>query len=109
MALPPEFMQKNAARALREREKYDGLANKPLTAVGIARARDLSNGKDIPLETLKRIKSFISRHLPGLKKGSRDSQGRLNKKEIGLLAWGEDGSGRALAWATRNIERLQKK
>ena len=32
------------------------------TAVGVARARDISNGKNLSLSTVKRMKSFFARH-----------------------------------------------
>ena len=52
------------------------------TAIGIARARDLVNGKELPLETVKRMYSFFSRHA---RKTNRPKDLVLAKKVIRLM------------------------
>lgn len=47
------------------------------TEVGIARARDLANGRRVSLATVKRMRSFFARHRP-----DRDAPG-----------WGKDSKG----------------
>lgn len=56
--VPPKIVQANAARALEWRRKY----KRGMTAVGVARARDLSNGRAVSVATLKRMRSFFRRH-----------------------------------------------
>lgn len=55
---PPKNVQEAAARGLEWRQEY----GRGGTDVGVARARDLSNGKNISLDTLKRMRSFFARH-----------------------------------------------
>lgn len=55
---PPKAVQANAARALEWRRKY----KRGMTDVGVARARDLSNGRAVSVATLKRMRSFFRRH-----------------------------------------------
>lgn len=92
------------ARALEERQKYPA-ASRPLTTVGIARARDLANGKDLSLQTLKRMAAF-ARQLGNYKPGERDNQGRLTKGTIAVMAWG--GPDAIERWAPAQIRKLEK-
>ena len=55
---PPKGAQTAAAKGLRLREKF----GRGGTAVGVARARDLSNGKNVSRETVGRMRSFFARH-----------------------------------------------
>ncbi len=67
--------------------------------MGVARARDLSNRKALSLETVKRMLSFLSRHLV-------DKQGATwSQKGKGWQAWhlwGGDPGGR---WAASVVRR----
>lgn len=78
--VPPKSVQQNAARALEIR------ASKPpsqrgMTSVGIARARDLSNGKTLSPDTIKRMVAYFSRHEVDKQGSSWSEQG------IGWQAW----------------------
>lgn len=55
---PPKAVQLNAARALEWRRKF----KRGMTAVGVARARDLGNGRAVSVATLKRMRSYFRRH-----------------------------------------------
>ena len=55
---PPQAVREAARKALERREEY----GRGGTEVGVARARDLANGKGIPEETLQRMVSFFARH-----------------------------------------------
>jgi len=55
---PPQGVRDAARRGLELRRKF----KRGGTLVGVARARDLSNGKSIPLVTIKRMVSFFARH-----------------------------------------------
>lgn len=106
MPVPPKSIQNAGKRALKERQKWvDSGAEPPLTGVGIARARDLANGENLSIRTLKRMISFLSRHEKNNKPGERDSKGRLTKGTIGVLAWGGMG---ALKWARAQVRKAEK-
>jgi hypothetical protein len=49
--VPPQAVRSNAKRGLELRAKY----NRGGTEIGVARARDLSNGKSLSLDTLQRM------------------------------------------------------
>lgn len=97
---PPAGVQSAAKRGLELRSKF----GRGGTAVGIARARDLSNGKSVSASTIKRMYSFFERHAvdkrPGWSDPSKPSNGY-----IAHLLWGGD-AGRS--WATKIRNQLQK-
>lgn len=70
---PPKAAQKEAAQGLEMRRKH----KRGGTAVGVARARDISNGKSLPIETIARMVSFFARH-----KKNRQAEG-WNRGEKG--------------------------
>lgn len=83
---PPPAVRKAAALGLQLREKF----NRGGTEVGVARARDLSNGKSIPKETIGRMYSYFSRH--EVDKQGKDWANRSNPSAgyIAWLLWGGD-------------------
>ena len=56
------------------------------TEVGIARARDIVNGKNLPLDTVKRMYSFFSRHEVD-KQAEGFSPGEEGYPSNGRIAW----------------------
>jgi len=92
---PTKGMIGNAKRGLELRKKHE----KGGTAVGVARARDIINGKDLSFSTVKRMHSFFSRHA-GNEEGGEDDAGY-----IAWLLWGGD-SGRN--WARSIVESERK-
>lgn len=93
---PTAEMAANARRGLELREKH----GKGGTAVGVARARDISNRANLSPRTVKRMHSFFSRH-EGNQKGGEDDAGY-----IAWLLWGGDAG---KAWAARKVGQLDKK
>jgi ferredoxin len=89
--VPPQEVRSNAKRGLELRDKY----NRGGTEVGVARARDLSNGKAISLDTINRMISYFARHEVD-KKG--EGWGVDSAGYIAWLLWGGD-AGRS--WANR--------
>jgi len=92
--IPPAEVQANARRALEVR------ATKPpsergMLDEGISRARDLSNGRAIPLETIKRMYSFFERHEVDKQGSSWDTYGKGWQAWMG---WGGDAGRR---WVKR--------
>ena len=103
---PPQSVINAAKRAKKEMEKYEGKKDKPMTSVGSARMGDLAAGNSLSLDTIKRMKSFLSRHAKNYKPGERDSKGRLSKGTVAYLGWGGKS---ALPWVNSIIEKSKKK
>ena len=97
--VPPQEVRSNAKRGLELREKH----GRGGTEVGVARARDLSNGKALSLDTLKRMNSYFARHEVD-KKG--EGWGKDSAGYIAWLLWGGD-AGRA--WAKRITSEQENK
>ena len=97
--VPPQAVRNNAKRGLELREKH----GRGGTSVGVARARDLSNGKAISLSTIKRMVSYFARHEVD-KKG--EGWGVDSAGYIAWLLWGGD-AGRS--WANRIARENDKK
>ena len=92
---PTEEMASNAARGLKLREKH----GRGGTAVGVARARDIKNRKNLSPDTVRRMHSFFSRHA-GNEAGGEDDAGYIS-----FLLWG-GAAGRS--WAKRKSAQLDK-
>ena len=95
--VPPQEVRNNAKRGLELRKEH----GRGGTEVGVARARDLSNGKALSLDTINRMISYFARHEVD-KKG--EGWGKDSAGYIAWLLWGGD-AGRA--WATR-VKREQE-
>lgn len=97
---PPATVAAAAKRALELRAEY----GRGGTAVGVARARDLSNRRELSLDTVRRMVAYFERHeidldAPGAKRGN---PGYPSAGYIAWLAWGGD-AGRA--WARKIIRQ----
>jgi hypothetical protein len=97
--VPPQAVRNNAKRGLELREKH----GRGGTAVGVARARDLSNGKAISLSTIKRMVSYFARHEVD-KKG--EGWGVDSAGYIAWLLWGGDAG---KSWANKIAKQSDKK
>ena len=98
---PPKGAQEAAARALDVR-KSKPESQRGMTPTGIARARDLSNGKTLSPETVKRMKSFFERHEVDKKGKSWGDQGR------GWQAWMGWGGDPGFSWALKVCRQMDK-
>jgi len=99
---PPQGVKEAAKRGLEVR------ATKPAsqrggTPVGIARARDLSGGKEISPETARRMKAFFDRHEVD-KEGSTWSE-----KGKGWQAWQLWGGDAGYAWAKKLVKQMNSR
>jgi len=94
---PPQGVQDAAKRGLELRAKQPD-SNKCCTSVGIARARDLSNGKSVSLDTVKRMKAYFDRHEVD-KKG--EGWGKDSKGYQAWLMWGGDAG---QTWANKIVK-----
>lgn len=99
---PPEQVRKNAARSLELRQKH----HRGMTAVGVARARDLSNGKHISAGTIKRMHSYFARHEVDKKGKDWANQSNPSAGYIAWLGWGGD-AGRS--WVNGIMRKLNAK
>ena len=97
---PTESMASNAKRGLELRAKF----GRGGTAVGVARARDLSNRTNLSPETVARMYSFFSRHEVDKQGKDWDNAERPSNGKIAWLLWGGDSG---FAWATQKWEAIQ--
>jgi len=99
---PPQQVRSNAARSLELRKKF----GRGMTAVGVARARDLSNGKNISADTIKRMHSYFARHEVDKKGKDWANASNPSAGYIAWLGWGGD-AGRS--WVNGIIKKLDAK
>jgi hypothetical protein len=100
--VPPKGAQENARRGLELREEF----KRGGTMVGVARARDLSNGRSLPLKTINRMVSYFARHEVD-KKGK--DWGNASNPSRGYIAWLLWGGDAGKTWADSIAEREKKK
>lgn len=98
---PPAGVRKEAARALEWRKEF----GRGGTPVGVARARDLSNGTQISPSTARRMNSYFSRHEVD-KKGEGFSPGEQGFPSAGRIAWGLWGGDAGQAWASKLTRQM---
>jgi HK97 family phage prohead protease len=98
---PPEGVRKEAEKALAWRREH----GRGGTAVGIARARDLSNGTKLSPSTVRRMKAYFDRHEID-KKGEGWSPGDEGFPSNGRIAWGLWGSDAGWAYARKVVEQM---
>lgn len=91
---PTKAMQTEAERGLAWRAEF----GRGGTAVGVARARDISNGRDLSLDTVKRMSSYFARHLVD-KEAEGWSPGENGYPSAGRIAWALWGGDPGRAWA----------
>jgi HK97 family phage major capsid protein len=93
---PSDAMAKEAKRGLEWREEY----GRGGTAVGVARARDISNKRELSIETVNRMSSYFARHEVD-KKGEGFSPGEKGYPSAGRIAWALWGGDSGQAWVRR--------
>lgn len=95
---PTATMAANAKRGLELRKKH----GRGGTEVGVARARDLSNRKNLSPATVRRMHSYFSRH-------EVDKQGEgWGKDSAGYIAWLLWGGDAGQSFAARKVKQLDK-
>lgn len=98
---PTESMANNARRGLELRRKF----GRGGTAVGVARARDLANRKELSPETVARMYSFFSRHEVDKKGKDWNNSERPSNGKIAWLLWGGDSG---YAWSRSKWNAIQR-
>ena len=97
---PPKGAQEAAKRALEVR------ADKPesqrgMTPVGIARARDLSNGQTLSPDTVKRMLAYFTRHEVDKEGSTWNTQGK------GWQAWNGWGGDAGYSWSRKVVKQMK--
>ena len=100
---PTEGMKEEAKRGLDWRSEH----GRGGTEVGIARARDIVNGKNLSEDTVKRMYSFFSRHEVD-KQGEGFSPGEDGYPSNGRIAWALWGGDAGFTWSKGISEMLKK-
>ena len=98
---PPEGVRKAAKRGLEMRKEH----GRGGTAVGVARARDLMNGKQISPSTARRMKAYFDRHQPDQKAEGFDS-GEDGYPSAGRVAWELWGGDAGYSWAKKLVKQM---
>ena len=96
---PSQGARDEAEKGLEWRREY----NRGGTLVGVARARDIANGRELSPETIGRMVSYFSRHEVD-KKGQGWSPGEKGFPSAGRIAWALWGGDAGRSWAN-NIKR----
>jgi HK97 family phage prohead protease len=99
---PPKGVRSEAQKGLDWRKEF----GRGGTAVGIARARDLSNGATISPNTARRMKAYFDRHEVD-KKGEGWSPGEDGFPSNGRIAWALWGSDEGWAWSRKLVEQME--
>lgn len=100
---PTQSMANNAERGLQLRDEY----NRGGTAVGVARARDLKNRKELSPQTVQRMYSYFSRHEVD-KKGQGWNSGEEGYPSAGLIAWLLWGGDAGKTWSESKWNQIKK-
>jgi len=98
MFTPPDAARAAAAHGLELRRKW----GRGGTAVGVARARDLSGGKDVSRDTVARMSAF-ARHLG--QPEANEADGGPSAREIAIKLW---GGAAGINWARAKMKALNK-
>lgn len=102
MPIPNEAMKEEAQRGLDWRSEF----GRGGTEVGIARARDIVNGRDLSEETIGRMVSYFARHEVD-KDAEGFSPGEDGYPSNGRIAWALWGGDAGKAWADREWSKIQ--
>jgi len=99
---PPQGVRDEAQKGLDWRSEY----GRGGTEVGIARARDLSNGRNISPDTARRMKSYFDRHEID-KQGAGWSPDQDGFPSNGRIAWALWGGDPGQAWANKLVRSME--
>jgi len=98
---PPQGARDAAIRALKKRAEQPP-SKRGMTAVGIARARDLSNGVTLSPDTIKRMVAYFTRH-------EVDKQGSTwAEYGKGRQAWDGWGGDAGYTWAKKILAQMER-
>jgi phage-related protein (TIGR01555 family) len=100
--IPTESMAEEARRGLAWRREF----GRGGTEIGIARARDIANRKNLSPDTVMRMVSFFARHEVD-KQGKGWPPGEDGYPSNGRIAWALWGGDAGKAWAEKMAKRIE--
>lgn len=100
---PTQEMADEAAQGLAWREEH----GRGGTEVGVARARDISNRKNLSEETVARMVSYFARHAVDLEAEENNNPDADGYPGAGLIAWKLWGGDAGRDWANRKMDELE--
>lgn len=100
---PPATVAAAAARGLELRAEF----GRGGTAVGVARARDLSNQRELTLDTVKRMANYFTRHAVDLEAPAA-KRGAPGYPSAGYIAWLLWGGTPGRAWASKVLRQARR-
>jgi len=100
---PTDAMASAAERALAWRDEH----GRGGTLVGVARARDIKNKKNLSEETVRRMASYFARHEVD-KKAEGFNDGEAGFPSAGRIAWDLWGGDAGAGWAARKVAELDR-
>jgi hypothetical protein len=98
---PPQGVRDAAIRALKKRSEQPP-SKRGMTAVGIARARDLSNGVTLSPETIKRMVAYFTRHEVDKQGSTWEEYGK------GRQAWDGWGGDAGYTWSKKVLAQMER-
>jgi HK97 family phage portal protein len=99
---PPQGVRDEAQKGLDWRSEY----GRGGTEIGVARARDLSNGRNISPDTARRMKAYFDRHEID-KQGAGWSPDQDGFPSNGRIAWALWGGDPGQAWANKLVRSME--
>ncbi|QDP57702.1 MAG: putative portal protein [Prokaryotic dsDNA virus sp.] len=100
---PTKGMVQEAKKGLEWRREY----GRGGTEIGVARARDISNGKNMSIDTIKRMYSFFSRHEKSSKQGKGFDIGEDGFPSAGRIAWALWGGDAGFSWSAKKVNEIE--
>jgi lambda family phage portal protein len=100
---PTQGMIIEAIKGLEWRRKF----KRGGTSIGVARARDISNSKNLSDDTVKRMHSYFSRHEVD-KKGKGFTPDEDGFPSNGRIAWALWGGDAGQTWAAKKVEQMNR-
>ena len=98
MPVPTDEMAAEAERGLEWRRDY----GRGGTEVGVARARDIANKRDLSMDTVRRMNSYFARHEVD-KEAEGFRPGEDGYPSAGRIAWALWGGDAGQSWAARIV------
>lgn len=102
--VPPQGARDEAELGLKWRDEH----NRGGTAVGVARARDISNGKQLSPDTVNRMVSYFARHEVD-KQGTGWSPDEDGFPSAGRIAWALWGGDPGRVWADKVQAQMKRR
>ena len=100
---PTKGMMEEAKKGLEWRKEY----GRGGTEVGVARARNIKNGDNLSIDTIKRMNSFFARHEKSSKGGEGFKPSQDGFPSAGRIAWSLWGGDSGQSWAEKKVKEIE--